>query len=144
VLVGVIVVFATLLAERSPWMYDISSGKLFTLSEETRQVVAALASPLRIFAVYPQGGADPLVSSLLAEYAKLGSNLTVEYLDAERDPTRLASLNLGVKRQNSDFGGTVPQYPGWQRLLGRTADHQCHPLCHLQPDAHPVFSGRAG
>ncbi len=52
--------------------------------------------PVQIIAVYPNNAADPMITSLLAEYGKVGSNLTVEYVDAERDPTRLARYNLDV------------------------------------------------
>lgn len=96
-LLGVVVVFATLIADRLPWIYDMTADKLFTLSDQTRQVVTGLTEPVEIVAIYPKDGADPLVSSLLTEYAKLSPDLTVDYIDGEREPARVAAANLGVQ-----------------------------------------------
>ena len=60
-LLGVVVVFATLIADRLPWIYDMTADKLFTLSDQTRQVVTGLTEPVEIVAIYPKYGADPLV-----------------------------------------------------------------------------------
>jgi ABC-2 type transport system permease protein len=103
-LVAAVVIFATLIAYKIPWIYDMTAGKIFTLSEQTKQVVSSLKSQVEIFAVYPKGGADPLLSSLLAEYEKAGEMLSIEYIDAERDPARLASFDPGV---NSVNNGTI-------------------------------------
>ena len=95
-LVVLIVTFGTLLAYKIPWIYDMTAGKIFTLSPQSIKVVKSLASPVEIVAVYPKGGADPLISSLLAEYEKAGNLLSVAYLDAEREPGRMASYEFGV------------------------------------------------
>jgi ABC-2 type transport system permease protein len=104
ILVALIVVFVTLIAYKIPWIYDMTADKIFTLSDQTKQVVSSLASPVEIFAIYPTGAADPLISSLLGEYSKAGKMLSVEYIDAEREPARLASLNLGT---NAVDNGTI-------------------------------------
>ena len=96
ILVTMVVVFTTLIAYRVPWIYDMTAGKVFTLSDQSIQLVKSLSMPVQIIAVYPNNAADPIITSLLAEYGKVGSNLTVEYVDAERDPTRLARYNLDV------------------------------------------------
>jgi uncharacterized membrane protein (DUF485 family) len=66
-LVITIVVFATLIAYRLPWAFDMTAGKIFTLSEQSSQVVAALTSPVEVIAIYPLEGANPIVTSLLDE-----------------------------------------------------------------------------
>lgn len=96
VLVLAIVVFATLIAYRIPWAYDMTAGKVFTLSDQTRQALAALTQPVEIIAIYPRDGADPMVASLLAEYAKGSPGVDVRYIDAEREPGKLAAANIGV------------------------------------------------
>jgi len=96
VLIIVIVVFATLIAYRAPWMYDMTAGKVFTLSDQTNQVVDELTAPVEIIAIYPTGGADPMISSLLDQYRKAGNQLSVEFVDAEREPAKLAQYNLGT------------------------------------------------
>ena len=96
VLVVAIVVFATLIAYRIPWAFDMTAGKIFTLSDQSRQVLAGLSDPVEIFAIYPRDGADPVVTSLLSEYAKASPMVDVKYIDAEREPSKLAAENLGV------------------------------------------------
>jgi ABC-2 type transport system permease protein len=96
ILVVVIAVFATLIANRIPWTFDMTAGKVFTLSSQSEQILEALSEPVEIIAVYPTGGADPMISSLLREYEKFSSYLKVEFVDIEKDPTRLSVQNLGV------------------------------------------------
>ena len=96
VLVAAIAAFATLIANRIPWTFDMTAGKVFTLSDQSRQVLAGLSEPLEIIAIYPRDGADPLVQSLLDEYVKASPNVEVKYIDAEREPGRLAAENIGV------------------------------------------------
>ena len=103
-LIVIIVVFATLIAYRVPWVFDMTAGKVFTLSEQSQQVLAALTNPVEIIAIYPRDGADPMVSSLLSEYSKAGPMVVVDYIDAEREPAKLAAANIGTVAVNN---GTI-------------------------------------
>ncbi len=95
-LVVVIFVFLTMLAYLAPWKYDMTEQKLFTLSGETVSVADSLGDTVvRIGAVYPEGNPDSMVSALLNEYAKLGPNIEVSYLDVEKNPSVLAGYNIG-------------------------------------------------
>ncbi len=96
VLVLAVVLFATLIAYRVPWAFDMTAGKVFTLSDQSRQALAGLTQPVEIIAIYPRDGADPMLASLLAEYAKASPLLDVKYIDAEREPGKLAAANIGV------------------------------------------------
>lgn len=95
-LMVIIAVFATLIAYRIPWIFDMTAGKIFTLSEQSQDVLAELTTPVEIIAIYPRDGADPMVFSLLNEYSKVGSKISVDYIDAEREPAKLASANIGT------------------------------------------------
>jgi hypothetical protein len=94
-LIIAIVVFGTLIAYRLPWSLDLTAGKIFTLSEKTKQIVSSLDKPVEIIAIYSQDAVNPLIASLLDEYQKAGSNLKVEYIDAEREPAKLAQYDVG-------------------------------------------------
>jgi ABC-2 type transport system permease protein len=96
VLILIVVVFSTLIAYRSPWVFDTTAGKVFTLSTKSIQLVKSLPGPVQIIAIYPTGASDPMVTSLLAEYSKTGNNLSVDFVDAELEPTKLARYNLDV------------------------------------------------
>ena len=93
-----ILLFATLLAYQVPWSYDMTKDKVFTLSEQTLDVLSRLPAPVNIVAVYPTGREDPMIKSLLVEYSRAGRDkIAVEYADAERDPGTLSRYKLDVK-----------------------------------------------
>jgi ABC-2 type transport system permease protein len=97
-IVVAILVFATLLAYEAPWSYDMTRDKLFTLAEQTQDVLSRLEAPVRVALVSPAGGEDPLLQSLLAQYAKAGrGRIVVDHIDAERDPAALGKYRLDVK-----------------------------------------------
>jgi ABC-2 type transport system permease protein len=76
----------------------MTKDKVFTLSEQSLDVLSRLESPVRIAAVYPSGHEDPMIKSLLLEYSRAGrGRIAVEYVDAERDPGALSSYKLDVK-----------------------------------------------
>ncbi len=114
-----IAVFATLIAYRLPWKYDMTASKVFTLSEQTQHVLASLAAPVEIIAVYPRGGADPMIDSLMSEYAKTGSQIDVQYVDAEREPGKLAEYSVGMPAVSN---GTIIVRSGNKTKLLYAAD----------------------
>jgi ABC-2 type transport system permease protein len=115
VLAVVIVVFMTLIAYRIPWSYDMTAGRVFTLSGSSVQTMSSLPAPVQIIAIYPKDAADPMISSLLAEYGKASKDLSIEYVDAEREPTKLAQYNLGVSAVSN--GTLIVRSSGKMKLL---------------------------
>lgn len=95
-LVTAIVTFAVLLAYRLPWRYDMTAQRIFTLTEQSSEILDGLTETVQIAAVYPTGQEEMMVQSLLEEYRKASDNIVVEYVDAEREPTRLAKYQLDV------------------------------------------------
>ena len=91
-----VAVFAVLLAYELPWRYDMTAQRLFTLTPRTQAVLDGLGADVTIGAVYAAGGEEMMVQSLLAEYEKASGRVTVEYIDAEREPARLARYQLPV------------------------------------------------
>jgi hypothetical protein len=103
-LVIVIFTFATLLAYKIPWSFDMTAGKIFSLSNQTKQLVSSLDMPVEIIAIYPQTWKNPVISSLLDEYLKLSPRISITYIDAEREPGRLSEYELGSSAvQNGTF-----------------------------------------
>lgn len=89
-------VFLVRLADLSTWRYDMTARRLFTLSEQTEFIVNSLEEPVRIAAIFPSGREDVMVQALLREYDNLSPLISVEFIDAEREPFRLAALRLDV------------------------------------------------
>ena len=96
VLVIAIVSFAVLITYQIPWRYDMTAQRIFTLSQQTLDILGGLEEPVQIAAVYPEGQEEQMVTSLLDEYKKASDNIIVEYVDAEREPTKLAKYELDV------------------------------------------------
>ena len=89
-------VFLVRLANLSTWRYDMTARRLFTLSEQTESIINSIEEPVRIAAIYPSGREDMMVQALLREYDNLSPLISVEFIDAEREPFRLAAYRLDV------------------------------------------------
>lgn len=97
-----IAVFVVLLCYKIPWSYDMTIQRLFTLSEQSVAVLKNLNEEVRIAGVYPAGQENPMVQSLLKEYAKGSDKIDVEYIDAEQEPAKLAGYHLNVAAVPND------------------------------------------
>lgn len=102
VLLVVVAIFATLLAQENTWMYDMTKDKVFTLSAESLLLLDEIEQPVQIAAVYPDGQTDGLVERLLEQYAAQSPWIAFEQIDAERDPAKLSAYQLDVKAINNE------------------------------------------
>ncbi len=119
-LVLTIAVVGTLLAYRTPWMYDMTAGKVFSLSPASLSLLQELEQTVEIAAVYPQGEEEPMVASLLGEYVKASDGrLRVEYIDAERNPAALAGYSLGVAGVGN--GTLIVRCAGRSKFIGQSS-----------------------
>ena len=95
-LVLLVAVFAVKIAYKLPWSYDMTATRLFTLSEQSLTVIDSLTEPVEIGAVYSAGSEEMMVQSLLHEYEKASDLIKVEYIDAVKEPAKLARYNLDL------------------------------------------------
>src|SRR6266699_1464746 len=111
----VILVLANLVLGAARGRIDLTQGKLFTLSEGTRAVLAKLESPVKIRLYFTQGDAGvPLpieaygrrVEDLLAEFRQAGrGKVLVEKLDPQPDSDAEDSATLeGIEAQVTPTG----------------------------------------
>jgi ABC-2 type transport system permease protein len=102
-----ILIAANLIANKLPWKYDMTVDRIFTLSDQTREVINQLDKNINITAFYKEGEENPTVQALLEEYVKAGGGkIKVEYTDAERNPIaakRLDVNNEGILNDNIIF-----------------------------------------
>jgi len=80
---------------RSGAQVDLTEQRLFTLTSDTTYIVHNLQEPVRIAAVCETGREEPMVRALLTEYEKASEKIEVDWLDAEKNPSALASYDLG-------------------------------------------------
>lgn len=66
---------------------DITSNRLYSLSEQTESVVSALDEDITIYWIVQQGGEDSGVSTLLDRYKSLSSKISVIKKDPDIYPT---------------------------------------------------------
>lgn len=89
-------VFLVFIANKIPWQYDMTIQRIFTLSGQTHVVLDSVSKPIQIAGVYPSGEEEMMVKSLLDEYVKASGRISVEYVDAEQEPAKLAKYQLSV------------------------------------------------
>ena len=73
---------------------DWTRARIYSLSEQTRKIVAGLKAPVRVtvFMTPRQSRLLPEVKELLTRYQSLSPKIEVEYLDPERNPARAQAL----------------------------------------------------
>ena len=69
---------------RHPQRFDLTTEKLYTLSDQTKRVVAGLQSDVTI--VRFDKTADPALDDLMAEYKNLSSHLKFQNVDPQKKP----------------------------------------------------------
>lgn len=85
-------VCASVLSERCGMRLDLTEEKLYTLSDETDEVLSSLAQPVTI-TVYNRSTDFPaIVRNLLERYETFGAMLDVEYRDPYTAPRELREL----------------------------------------------------
>ncbi|MCD5402053.1 GldG family protein [candidate division NPL-UPA2 bacterium] len=79
---------ANYVSSRRYHRFDVTFSRQFTLSDKTKKVLRDLDKPLRITTLYRPGDLFFQVKDLLEEYSAASRKITVEHIDAERDPAR--------------------------------------------------------
>ncbi|MBR6735618.1 MAG: GldG family protein [Oscillospiraceae bacterium] len=81
--------------------YDTSAKKLFSLSDQTKELVSALNTDVELVHIVQGGTEDDLITGLLARYDALSDKLTVSTKDPVIYPTYLASYTDETVSNNS-------------------------------------------
>ena len=105
VLMLTILVAINYIGNRQTKRWDLTGGQQFSLSDQSKKIVGDLKSPLTI-RVYFQTGAVNDVRDKLENYTQASKNVTVDYVDAEKNPAR--AQQDGVQQ----YGTVVMEYAG--------------------------------
>ncbi len=84
-LVVAIVVALNYVLARQNQRWDLTAGGQYSLSDQTRQVLDTLAAPIRIL-VFAREPDFPRFQDRLEGYAYQSSRVTIDYIDADRQP----------------------------------------------------------
>jgi ABC-type uncharacterized transport system involved in gliding motility auxiliary subunit len=102
-----ILVLVNYLGTRYEKRLDWTQDKVFTISEQTRKVLANLDKPIKITGFYQQGDSrQEQVADLLKEYRQYTNYLTWEFIDPDVQPA--AARQAGI----SDYGTLVFESEG--------------------------------
>lgn len=89
VIVIAVVVVLNLIVSQIPSKYtqfDISTGKLYTIGDETKKTLKNLQEDITIYYVVQSGSEDNNVEKLLEQYEENSSRITVEKIDPVANP----------------------------------------------------------
>jgi ABC-type uncharacterized transport system involved in gliding motility auxiliary subunit len=121
---GSVLVFLAILvainwiSNREHKRWDLTGNKQFSLSDQTRKVLAELKKPLVIKAFYEGGAGGPAglpdLKDHLSEYQYASKQVAVEYIDAVKDPIQAKS------NQVQTYGTVVLQYDGRTERAAQT------------------------
>ena len=96
-----IVIIVNLMVNSLPSTYteiDLTSGGLFSLSDQTRRIVTSLDKDVNLYLLATTGNEDSTITSLLDRYASLSSHIRVSYIDPAVKPTFLENYELTSSR----------------------------------------------
>jgi hypothetical protein len=86
------------LAIRRDMSWDLTTQRVFSLSEQTLKVLSSLTSPVRACVVSKPDGFERF-REILTAYERASPNIRVEYIDADRSPAQVADwgvINYGT------------------------------------------------
>jgi ABC-type uncharacterized transport system involved in gliding motility auxiliary subunit len=79
-------VLVNLIAARIPLKMDLSEFQLYSLSDQTKGILAALADDVTLYACFKEGNAPSEIAEALKRYADASPRVSMRYIDLERDP----------------------------------------------------------
>ncbi len=85
----VILVVVNLIIQQFPASIDMTENRLFTLSDQTLELLDELESDINIYGLYRPGSENPNVVNVLEKYQRASNHITVEYMDPDRNPAFL-------------------------------------------------------
>ncbi|NLA85296.1 MAG: GldG family protein [Clostridiales bacterium] len=79
-------VIVNLVADLVPVRIDLTTNKLYSLSEQTTEILENLDKDVTIYYIGEQGSANPVIEEIVQRYARLSSHIRSDYIDPVRDP----------------------------------------------------------
>lgn len=104
VLVIAIIVIVNLVVNNLPSTYtkfDLSDTKLFTISDETKNVLSNLNEDVSVYLIAQEGSEDGTIVELLDKYKALSSNISVVYKDPVLYPNFVTGYTKDSLNENS-------------------------------------------
>ncbi len=114
-----------LLTENYGWKLDLTENRLYTLSEDTKEILSQLEQPVSIIVFNREGEYPLLPKNLLARYSGYSSKIQVRYCDPYREPKLVREYEeLGYKVELNDL---MIQSLGGRKQLKLTDLYELNP-----------------
>jgi len=81
-----VLVAVNILVDQLPWKADLTREKLYSLSEQTYNVLQDLETEVMIYGLYEVGQENPTVEEILEKYRRGAKALDYEFVDPLRNP----------------------------------------------------------
>ena len=84
VVIGLIVL--NLMMGQLPLQIDLTRNRIFSISEQTLEILDRVETPVRIYGLWRPGEGNPVVIDVVNQYLVRNRNLSLETLDPDRNP----------------------------------------------------------
>mgnify|MGYP000915234646 CR=1 FL=1 len=132
VIVIAAVIVINLVAGLIPLRIDLTRNQLYTLSEQTYDVLKNLKDDITIYYVGEQGSVSPAIEEIVQRYADNSDRIRTDYIDPVRDPltaqkytkdgTSLSSGSIVV--ENGEVFRVIDQYDMYNFTQSSSGDYQ--------------------
>lgn len=98
VIVALFNVFVTVLAKKVPLSIDMTTNKMFEISDKTKEYLKTYDTPVDIYVLAGSSERDERVNAVLQKYAEVNDNIKVTNINTAENPTfGKKYVNDGVK-----------------------------------------------
>lgn len=86
VLVLIAAILVNVLVTKLDWSYDVSENQMYTMSDQTKQIVEALEEDVTFYVLSSEADYNTIYKKIINEYAELSGRIKIEYKDLENYP----------------------------------------------------------
>ena len=86
---AIVLVVLNLIIQQIPSDIDMTDNKLFTLSDQTKDLIDKLEAPVTIYGLYPPGQESENVVEVVRKYERASRKITYEQIDPDKNPAFL-------------------------------------------------------
>lgn len=118
-----VLVLINLLAAELPTKYrvfDVTANRLYSLTEETRELAAALEEDVNIYVAAGESQSDAILDTTLKSYESLSDHIRVTYVDPAVNPGFFTQYT----QENISFNSLIVESPQRSRVIDYSAVYQ--------------------
>lgn len=85
--------------------FDATKEKLYTLSEQSKNIISSLDTDVNMYALYEKGSEDPVIKEIFENYENLSSHIHTEFVDPYENPQ--IAMMYSTTTQNLSVGTVI-------------------------------------